>query len=202
METKNKTKWGYLREHSSKCDGVDEITGLHRTGLDDYLAVIFPNVTDWLHDKTFGEHNGIKYKIRPDYRSESLKMIIEFDGLPHYTDPEVLIKDENNAKIYKECGYKVIRIPYFIQLSNKAVEKIFNVKVDEELFDISYPSIDGFGVKRNPSFLCYDGVKRMAKEFHDFPEQYEINMKALKDMNNDLLSGASYLETEYNKIVE
>lgn len=194
------TKWGYLREHSSKCVGVDEITGLHRNGLDEYLSIIFPEIDDWLHDKTFGEHNGVKYKIRPDYRSEKLKMIVEFDGLPHYTDPENLLKDENNTKIYRDCGYKVIRIPYFIQLSNDVVEKLFGVKVNEKLFDISYPSIGGFGVKRNPSFLCYEGVKRMAKEFHNFPEQYEVNLKALKAMDNDLLSGASYLEYEYDKL--
>ena len=78
-----------LREHSSKTNGKDSLTGLHRTSLDEYLFVIFLNTNDWIHDQMFGEHNGVKYRIRPDYRSDSLKLIVEFDGLPHYQDPTV-----------------------------------------------------------------------------------------------------------------
>ena len=74
---KNKTcqeKWGFLREHSSDALGKDPLTDLHRTGLDEYLSVIFPNTHDWIHDKAFGIHkDGRKYNIRPDYRSDSLK---------------------------------------------------------------------------------------------------------------------------------
>jgi hypothetical protein len=37
-------KWGFLRETSelAKKAGKDKDTGLHRTGLEDYLKVIFP----------------------------------------------------------------------------------------------------------------------------------------------------------------
>jgi len=87
--------WGFLRETTelAKKAGIDKDTGLIRTGLDEYLKIIFPETKDWLHDKAFGEYNGQKYKIRPDYRSESLKLIIEFDGLPHYKNPAVIEKD-------------------------------------------------------------------------------------------------------------
>ncbi|MDD7704413.1 hypothetical protein, partial [Campylobacter sp.] len=73
-------KWGYLRETSqiAQMAGLDKATGLHRTGLDEYLKVIFPNVNDWIHDKALGEINGVLCRKRPDYRSESLKMIVEF----------------------------------------------------------------------------------------------------------------------------
>ncbi|OAV71965.1 hypothetical protein Barb4_00251 [Bacteroidales bacterium Barb4] len=75
-------KWGFLREtiEDAKKAGIDEDTGLHRTGLEEYLKVIFPKVDDWIHDKSC---SGWKRKVRPDYRSESLKLIIEFDGLQH-----------------------------------------------------------------------------------------------------------------------
>lgn len=52
--TPDKEKWGYLREHSQNASGTDSLTGLHRTGLDEYLAVIYPKVNDWIHDKAFG----------------------------------------------------------------------------------------------------------------------------------------------------
>ena len=58
----NKEKWGYLRETTKKAknDGIDPDTGLHRTGLEEYLAVIYPNTNDWIHDKSIGEINGEK----------------------------------------------------------------------------------------------------------------------------------------------
>ncbi len=34
-------KWGFLREHSSKANGKDPLTGLHRTGLDEYCRLYF-----------------------------------------------------------------------------------------------------------------------------------------------------------------
>lgn len=194
-------KWGFLREHSSKANGKDPLTGLHRTGLDEYLSVIFPNTNDWIHDKAFGIHkDGENHKIRPDYRSDGLKLIVEFDGLPHYQDPAVIIKDDKNTEIYRQNGYKVVRIPYFIQLTNDAVEKLFGVKVGEHLFKVSYPSLGGTDLKHNPSCLCPEGLKRMAREFKNFPEQYEVNIQSLKAMNNDILSGVNYLIEEYNKI--
>lgn len=194
-------KWGFLREHSSKATGRDPLTSLHRTGLDEYLTVIFPEVDDWVHDKAFGIHkDGENHRIRPDYRSDRLQLVVEFDGLPHYTNPLNIIRDDNNTIIYQRNGYKVVRIPYFIQLTNDAVEKLFGVKVKEPLFNVIYPSLGGTEMNHNPSCLCPEGLKRMAREFKKFPKQYEINLQSLKAMNDDMLSGVNYLIEEYNKI--
>ena len=113
-------KWGFLRETSeqAKKAGIDKDTGIHRTGLDEYLKLIFPKTDDWIHDKMIGKVDGVLYRSRPDYRSESLKIIIEFDGLPHYQKPDIILKDERNTKLYESFGYKVVRIPYFIQFTN------------------------------------------------------------------------------------
>lgn len=168
------TKWGFLRETTEAAlkAGPDADTGLHRTGLNEYLAVIFPETKDWIHDKALGEVNGKKIRSRPDYRSESLKIIVEFDGFPHYKNPETIIKDKINTELYEKLGYKVVRIPYFIQLSNKAVEKLFGVKVEEKLFDENIPSLGEKNKEANPGFLCPLGLKRMAENFKNFPEQY------------------------------
>jgi len=193
--------WGFLRETTelAKKAGIDKDTGLIRTGLDEYLKIIFPETKDWLHDKAFGEYNGQKYKIRPDYRSESLKLIIEFDGLPHYKNPAVIEKDYINQKVYEDNGYKVVRIPYFIQLSNEVVEKLFGVKVPDPLFDATIPSL-GINGQHSPAYLCPAGIRRMAKEFLDYPKQYQVNLKALKDANNPTLSGVGFLEEEMEKL--
>ena len=187
--------WGFLQETTELAQkaGIDKDTGLVRTGLDKYLSVIFPDTHDWLHDKAFGEHNGVKYKIRPDYRSDSLKLIVEFDGLPHYKNPDTIQKDSANQMIYEKCGYNVVRIPYFIQLSNDVVEQLFSVKVQEPLFDDSYPSL-GITGRHSPAYLCPAGIRRMAEEFMKFPRQYEVNINALRAANNPALSGVDYLE--------
>jgi hypothetical protein len=74
-------KWGFLRETVAMAEkeGIDRETGWHKTGLEEYLKVIFPVIDDWIHDKAIGEVKGKKYRNRPDYRSEKLKLIIEFD---------------------------------------------------------------------------------------------------------------------------
>jgi hypothetical protein len=194
-------KWGFLRETSKQAEeaGLDLDTGLHRTGLNDYLNFIFPFNTDWVHDKALGEINGVKYRTRPDYRSETLKLIIEFDGLPHYTKPDIILNDYRLNKIYSDLGYKVVRIPYFIQLTNKAVKTLFNINIEENLFDESIPSL-GVNSFNTPAYLCIAGIKRMASEFKKFPEQYKVNIDFLKSQNNEFLSGVNFLEEEYNKI--
>jgi hypothetical protein len=184
----NDEKWGFLRETIEKAKeaGIDKDTGLHRTGLEKYLEIIFPNVKDWIHDKSCSEW---KRKVRPDYRSESIKLIIEFDGLQHYNNIEKIIGDIEKTKFYKELGYKVIRIPYFIQLTNKVVETLFGVKVNEQLFNESIPSL-GINGRNSPAYLCPEGIKRMAEEFTKFPEQYKVNVEFLKQQN-DLLRSVS-----------
>ena len=194
-------QWGFIRETTelAKKAGIDKDTGLIRTGLNEYLEVIFPEIHDWIHDKAFGEYNGQKYRIRPDYRSDTLKMIVEFDGLPHYTNPDVIEKDINNKKIYESCGYKVVRIPYFIQLSNDAVKLLFGVTVAEPLFDESIPSL-GIKGRNSPAYLCPAGIRKMAKDFLPFPKQYKVNLQALKKANNSILTGIEYLEEEMSKL--
>ena len=182
--------YGYLREtkESAIKAGVNKVNNIPRTGLDEYLSIIFPNVNDWTHDKTVCKG----CRNRPDYRSEELKTIIEFDGLPHYQKPDVIIKDKLNTEKYTKMGYKVVRIPYFIQLTNKVVKQLFGVDVTTPLFGEGIPSLN-VEDRCTPAYLCPLGIKRMAGEFKSFPEQLETNLKYLKEYNNDSLTGLSYL---------
>lgn len=192
--------WGFLRETKEIAEkaGFDADTGLCRTGLEEYPAVIYPETNDWIHDKEIGILNGKKRKMRPDYRSESLKLIVEIDGLPHYQNPENIVKDENNTAEYIAGGYKVVRIPYFIQLTNSAVSKFFGVNVAEPLFDLKYPSLGPQG-HNTPAYICGAGISRMAKEFKNFPDQYDVNIRFLESCNNEYYTGVSLLKREYEK---
>ena len=194
-------KWGFLREtkEAAQKAGIDADTGLHRTGLDEYLAVIFPEVNDWIHDKAIDTlPKELKCRKRPDYRSESLKLIIEFDGKPHYDSPQRILDDFSSKELYEKYGYKVVRIPFFIQLSNSAVKQMFNVDVKEPLFNEAIPSMGPKGL--TPACICSAGLYRMAQEFKLFPKQYQVNLDYLKSINNEYLTGAKMLETIYNSI--
>lgn len=199
-EQKVKEKWGFLRETSdaAKKAEIDHSTGLHRTGLDEYLKVIFPKVNDWVHDEVIGQFlDGKKLRSRPDYRSEKLKMIVEFDGIQHYTSPERIRRDFENTEKYKRLGYKVVRIPYFIQLTNVVVKKLFGVYIEEPLFNAKYASLRA--ENGSPAWLCPAGLERMAKELKAFPQQYRVNIDALKKYNDEYLTGASLLEAAYRR---
>lgn len=199
--------FGYLRETEQDAikAGVDIDTGLPRTGLDTYLKYIFPNIDDWEHDKTVPNLivNGKLSRIRPDYRSEKLKIIIEFDGLPHYQNPDVIKSDRKKDLIYKENGYKVVRVPYFIQLTKETVKILFNIDIDFELFDMSVLDKNmslGVHSRATPAYLCPLGIKRMAEEYIKFPESLKIDLAYLRKINNEELTGLSYLEKELEKL--
>ena len=195
MMKRVKEKWGFLRETTEAAikAGIDRGTGVHRTGLNEYLKVIFPDIDDWVHDKALGlTVNNKVCRKRPDYRSEKLKMIVEFDGIQHYTMPDRIKNDVLSTKFYERLGYKVVRIPYFIQLTNKAVKYFFNVDVKEPLFNENIHSMDK-NDRNTPAFLCGAGVLRMIEEFKHHPEQYRVNKEFLISQNDQFLTGVDLI---------
>lgn len=201
----NQSKWGFLRETKEDAEkaGIDKDTGVCRTGLEEYLDVIFPD-KKWIHDKSCGVRNQKGNLIRPDYRYEELNLIIEFDGLQHYTDENYIQNDMYKTKQYENAGYQVIRIPYFIQLTNSAIKTLFGVDVKQPMFDPTVPSM-GLKGKNTPRHLkCPEGVMRMAKEFLRFPEQYEVNVRALKLMEEQFhrSTGVDLLEEAMARILQ
>lgn len=193
-------KWGFLRETQQIAEkaGRDKDTGLHRTGLERYLAVIYPDIpiNEWIHDKVI---QGIGKRIRPDYRCERKKLIIEFDGVQHYQKPERIKQDYENQRLYENNGYTVIRIPYFIQLSNDVVKKMFGVEVKEQLFDAKIPSM-GIKGQNTPAYCCPAGLKRMARDFKQYPDQYQVNISELEKANDEFITGVKLLKEEYEKL--
>lgn len=189
-------KWGFLRETEKEASKA----GIDKTGLEKYLAVIYPEIpqSEWIHNKTV---KGLGKRIRPDYRHEGLKLIIEVDGLPHYRRPKRIKEDYDNQKLYEEAGYKVVRIPYFIQLSNDVVKQMFGREVEERLFDAQIPSMS-IQWENTPAYCCATGLRRMAIEFRKYPEQYQVNLRALQEEEDELLSGADMLKAEYERLKE
>ena len=189
-------KWGLLRETRQKADkdGIDPETGIHRTGLEEYLRVIFPEISEsqWIQNKTVKGCG----RLRPDYRCDDLRLIIEFDGTHHYSNPERIQKDNKNETIYKSLGYKVVRIPFFIQLTNEVIKIMFDRDVSEFMFNPTIPSM-GKKCHNTPAYCCHSGLVRMAHEFKKYPQQYKVNIEYLFSQKDDDITGASLLKEFY-----
>lgn len=204
-------KYGYLREKNIIAENLNNKYPNDKigwTGLSEYLKEIYPNVNDWVTDKIIPKdlQCGSSYKYRPDFRSQQLKMIIEFDGLQHYSNPTRIDADKKRDDRLAKMGYKVIRIPFFIQLTRTVIKEMFNVDINNDMFQNNIPSF-GINLKDNcaesgcPSYLCRKGLIRMANDFTKYPEQYEINIKYLKENDpEDNFSDWKVLEKYYNEI--
>lgn len=191
---------GYLRETAELAQkaGPDKEFNIIRSGLDEYLAIIFPETTDWVHDKAFSS----EIRTRPDYRSDALKLIIEFDGLPHYMNPDIIRKDRDSTKIYELAGYTVIRIPLFIQLTSEVISRLFNKTVSP---DLVFPenNIVSFSAKSRftPAYIPMAGLYRMAEDFiRVAPEQLATNLAYLKQLDDDFISGYTTFKAVINTL--
>lgn len=74
----------------------------------------------------------VKSNIEPDYFYENLGLIFEFDGPDHYNDSFKIMKDERKYKNLKhikkngnEFALRIIRIPYYVQLSKDVAKFLF-----------------------------------------------------------------------------
>lgn len=188
-KAKKDYRFGIVRETSELAARMQAShPGCKFTGLEEYLGEIFPGSV-WIHDKAFGHG----HRIRPDYRCESLKLIVELDGTPHYKDPGVMERDLKNQSIYEDWGYKVVRIPYFVQLTREVVLELFGVDTCIDLCDPETPSM-GAEWENTPAYCCTAGVARMATEFDRFPQQFAVNLMHLISEDKNNRTGASILQ--------
>jgi len=129
--------------------------------LGEILKQIFPN-HQFIHDKQVPNSN---IKNRPDYRNDTLKLIIEFDGHRHYSISKTILNDNLKDYTYKKMGYTVIRIPYFVQISKLTIFNLFNIKIN---FTQTYPH--GFiNIKAMlPADYCELGIKRFKNDIKTF----------------------------------
>ena len=151
-----------LREYSTDANGLNKC-----------LEKLFPNYV-FIHNKFLKLNNAYvtnKYgqKIKPDYVCEELKLIIEYDGDQHYTDPIVIFKDIINTECLTQLGYKVVRIPYYIQLDYNTIKYLFNVEYKTPLYEMCYDHGFTHPLAKLPTTFCIDGIKRFRNELFNIP---------------------------------
>ena len=109
---------------------------------------------------------GSKINLRPDFRCEELKLIIEFDGYRHYSNSSVIINDMIKRNCYHMIGYKIVRIPYFVQLNKAAVIHFFGDQVESNT-ETDYPSGFWDDSCMLPCDYCEMGIRRFVKEMNE-----------------------------------
>lgn len=135
---------------------------LLENSLGDVLKQIFPHTEDWVQNKGFRGCN-----FRPDYRSDSLKICIEFDGYQHYTKASVIANDKLKDSVYEGAGYSVVRIPYFIQLSQKTLKVLFGIATKwKQLFPHGFVSNEP--TVRLPADFCEAGLNKFQQDLKTF----------------------------------
>jgi hypothetical protein len=147
---------------------------LNEEFLGEVLTKIFPSV-EFIHDKTV-PNSGTRR--RPDYRSDELMLIVEFDGDRHYKEVSKIKSEKEKDVVYQSIGYKIVRIPYFIQLNRKVISKLFNVTIEDEIYE--YPL--GF-ISNNAPLPCDFselGVKKFLNDLNRFSEFSEEIKESLR----------------------
>ena len=141
---------------------------LTESTLNDILEKIFN--LKFIHDKTVPKSN---IKNRPDYRSDELMLIVEFDGYLHFSNAKTILADILKDETYSKMGYKIIRIPYFVQLNSETIKYYFNVNFE---MNLTYPH----GFIDNSAMLPCDfnslGLKRYNDILNSLPENIQVSI--------------------------
>ena len=106
------------------------------------------------------------YMTFPDGR----EIAIEFDGDQHYRDTLVMKLDLEKEDLADKAGIEVVRIPYWVQLTDDTAKHYFGDLFNGIHIEQDYPH--GFiKSKVFPASYCALGVERFMAELHDLPEK-------------------------------
>ena len=115
------------------------------------------------------------YMTFPDGR----EIAVEFDGDQHYRDTLVMKLDLEKDDLADEAGIEVVRIPYWVQLTDDTAKHYFDDLFDGIHIEQDYPH--GFiKSKVFPASYCALGVERFMAELHDLP--YDIFVEILMNL--------------------
>jgi hypothetical protein len=150
------------------------------TSLKTYLQAIFIDTVDWSFDRVIRKDillsRGAKEirRFRPDAVSESLNLIVEFDGVQHYHGVDRYFTDKLRDEYFQKLGYKTVRIPYYIQLSKTNIKHLFNIDSDVDC-KCEYSFFDSpdndYGLSISPLAMSIIGNKRFKEELYAMPQE-------------------------------
>ena len=118
-----------------------------------------------------------------DFLVPKEKILVEFDGSGHYQQSQVIRRDLLKDQVAGSLGYRVVRIPYFVQLTNDTFYEAFGFRSSVKILT-SYPH--GFVDPKAtlPADFSSLGVEKFINDFTRFQsaqssilETFEAQMK-------------------------
>lgn len=142
--------------------------------------------SNYENDRVLKESN---IRGRYDYIFYKEKLIVEFDGYRHFSSAKQIMSDKCKNEIASNLGFKLIRIPYFVQLDREVIEFYFkDILSNKQTFN-NYPHgfIDPKAML--PADFCELGQKEFIKfmritEGTLFNKCIKNNLKELISKNN------------------
>jgi hypothetical protein len=161
---------------------------LNEEKLGTVLQTIIPD-GDWIHNKAM-----LDSKWRPDYRSDVHKTVVEFNGPRHYTCPSTIRRDFEKYSYYRHAGYRLVVLPYFLQLKVSDVAWFFPAITDRSVEGMEgvVPFPHGFISDKVilPATFCYAGLRRFAWELSgpliDYREEILLSLDNRKEHVDDV----------------
>lgn len=117
---------------------------------------------------------------RPDYRCEELSIILEMNGFHHYCSPQQLLCDDKKNKDWHiNLGYRIVNIPYFVQMCDELMSMI--TKGHATKYEQKFRH--GFIGKKImlPSCFCERGVQRFKQDLETYSFAKEGIIQSLRD---------------------
>ena len=175
-----------LREHPKK---GEELQDNHMKSI---LQRLYPD-REWIYNEYLRDDTGkvlktrVGKRVRPDFLSKELKLIIEIDGdntirRGHYSIAEEVLNDQEKDECYQAMGYSVVRIPMYVQLDQEMVKHYFGLDYEKDLYPACHMHGFGHPLILLPADFCELGVDRFKKEMTQLPDSVRKEIiRTLKD---------------------
>jgi hypothetical protein len=99
------------------------------------------------------------------YEIASEKVAVEFDGDEHYRHSLKIKADREKDELAKLGGYRVVRVPYWVQLTSETLRHYFGLDAE-----IAQDFPHGFiTTKIFPASFCELGLARFTRELDSLP---------------------------------
>ncbi len=110
------------------------------------------------------------------FKDNGETVLVEYDGDEHYRDSLKIKADAHKASLAITHGTRLVRVPYWAQLTNQTARHYFGLEAEIEQ---SFPH--GFiTTKLFPASFCEMGVERFRRELGDGNRDGDANRDAIR----------------------
>ena len=111
---------------------------------------------------------GLARRFQPDFRSERHRLIVEFDGDDHYRSARRILGDRERDAVFSDAGYRVVRVPYFVQLTQVVIADLFGQIARDHHDFLAFPRGFIASTVVMPADFCELGIARFEDDLDRF----------------------------------